>query len=75
MAEQVDPLGRWSEIVRDARPATWWYLKGDARSALDMRLAAEMVRITGFSSDPIIRIPHPGLGVAGRVGRWRRRVP
>jgi hypothetical protein len=43
MAEQVDPLGRWSEIVRDARPATWWYLKGDARSALDMRLAAEIL--------------------------------
>jgi hypothetical protein len=43
MADQADPLGRWSEVVRDARPATWWYLKGDARSALDMRLAAEVL--------------------------------
>jgi hypothetical protein len=42
-AELTDPLGRWSDVLREARAATWWYLKGDARCALDMRIAAELL--------------------------------
>jgi hypothetical protein len=43
LADMLDPLGEWNEVLREASPRTWWHLKGDARSALDKRIAAELL--------------------------------
>lgn len=42
-ADQIDPLGRWHEVVARADPEMWQELRGNARLALDMRLIAEML--------------------------------
>lgn len=42
-ADGVDPLGPWLEVVREADPEKWITLKGDARIAIDYRIAAEML--------------------------------
>lgn len=42
-AENIDPLGRWSELVREAEPRRWEWLKGEARSAVDLRIGAEIL--------------------------------
>ena len=40
-ADTVDPLEEWGGLVRLSRPEKWDQLKGDARVAMDYRLAAE----------------------------------
>ncbi|HTR75080.1 MAG TPA: hypothetical protein VMH33_07450 [Solirubrobacterales bacterium] len=42
-ADQLDPLGRWLEVVREADPARWELLKGEARSVIDLRIGAEIL--------------------------------
>jgi hypothetical protein len=42
-ADQLDPLGRWFEVVREGDPARWELLQGDARSVIDMRIGAEVL--------------------------------
>ena len=42
-ANSIDPLGRWYELVRLAHPDTWSELKGEARLAMDYRIAAELL--------------------------------
>jgi hypothetical protein len=42
-ADQIDPLGRWLEVVREAEPAQWELLQGEARSAVDLRIGAEVL--------------------------------
>jgi hypothetical protein len=42
-ANSIDPMGDWHRLVREADPRSWDSLKGDARSALDHRLAAEIL--------------------------------
>lgn len=42
-ADGFDPLGRWSELVREAEPASWEPLEGEARSAVDLRIGAEIL--------------------------------
>lgn len=42
-ADAFDPLGDWLAIVREANRDRWPKLKGLARSALDLRIAAEML--------------------------------
>lgn len=42
-AHSIDPLGDWYELVRQAHPSTWSRLKGDARLAMDYRIAAEIL--------------------------------
>jgi hypothetical protein len=42
-AHFLDPLGNWYELVRQAHPSTWTQLKGDARLAMDYRIAAEVL--------------------------------
>src|SRR5579875_616274 len=42
-ADAIDPMGDWHRLVREASPRMWESLKGDARSALDHRLAAEIL--------------------------------
>ena len=42
-AHFLDPLGDWYELVRQAHPSTWNELKGDARLAMDYRIAAEIL--------------------------------
>lgn len=66
-AEQIDPLGRWSELVREADPRRWEWLEGEARSALDLRIGAEVLlryydRLVQGRIAPKIKPPQ---------GRWR----
>lgn len=42
-ANRIDPLGGWIEVVREADADTWNRLTGLARSAIDLRIAAELV--------------------------------
>ncbi len=42
-ADTIDPMGDWHRLVREADPRSWESLKGDARCALDLRLAAEIL--------------------------------
>lgn len=42
-SDAIDPLGRWAQVVRAARPETWKLLKGEARSAVDLRIRAEIL--------------------------------
>lgn len=42
-ADRIDPLGRWFELVRLAPPESWERLRGAARTAIDLRLAAELL--------------------------------
>lgn len=42
-ADRLDPLGRWSELVREADPGRWEWLQGEARSAIDLRIGAEIL--------------------------------
>ena len=43
LADQIDPLGRWLEVVREADPPRWELLQGEARSAIDLRIGAEVL--------------------------------
>jgi hypothetical protein len=38
-----DPLGPWSELVAHAAPSQWASLRGQALTAVDLRIAAEML--------------------------------
>lgn len=42
-ASSHDPLGKWSDLIRLATPATWSGLRGDALLAMDYRIAAEIL--------------------------------
>ena len=41
--DTIDPMGDWHRLIREADPRSWGSLKADARSALDHRLAAEIL--------------------------------
>jgi hypothetical protein len=42
-ADGLDPLGQWAELVREADPDRWELLRGTARNAVDLRVAAEIL--------------------------------
>jgi hypothetical protein len=42
-ADGIDPLRDWVKIVREAHPQKWTRLRGDALSAIDLRIAAEVL--------------------------------
>ena len=42
-ADRIDPLGNWLALVREADPSRWKELRGEARSALDLRVGAEVL--------------------------------
>ena len=42
-ARALDPLGEWSRLVRRAHRRRWESLKGNARAAMEHRLAAEIL--------------------------------
>jgi hypothetical protein len=63
-ADQIDPLGRWLEVVREAEPARWELLQGEARSAVDLRIGAEVLlryydRLARGRLAPKIKAPGP----------------
>ncbi len=43
IADSIDPLCEWSELVRLCRPEQWERLRGDALVAMDHRIAAEIL--------------------------------
>lgn len=55
-AQAFDPLDGWIKLIRNANQNAWNALKGEARLALDYRLAAEL----------LLRL-HDGLAAAGHV--------
>jgi hypothetical protein len=42
-ADGIDPLGDWFKVIREADPDRLSLLKRDARSAIDLRIAAEVL--------------------------------
>lgn len=42
-ADGIDPLRDWTRLVREADPELWMKLRGDARTAVDYRIAAELM--------------------------------
>jgi hypothetical protein len=42
-ARWIDPMGQWYELIRQAHPSTWEELKGNARLAMDYRVASELL--------------------------------
>lgn len=42
-ADHFDPLGRWAEVIAHGSPERWADLRGDARSAIDLRIVAEIL--------------------------------
>jgi hypothetical protein len=42
-ADRIDPLGSWLAVVREADRARWKELRGEARSAIDLRVGAEVL--------------------------------
>jgi hypothetical protein len=42
LADSVDPLRDWLDLVRQVHPDKWQRLRGDALMAIDLRIAAEM---------------------------------
>lgn len=70
-ADSFDPLGDWLTVVREAAPDRWERLKGTARSAIDFRIAAE-----------ILLLYYDDLAAEGRAepidvpsGRWSGGEP
>jgi hypothetical protein len=66
-ADGLDPLGQWSELVRESDPDRWELLQGEARSAVDLRAGAEVLlryydRLAQGRIAPKIKPPS---------GRWR----
>lgn len=42
-ADRIDPLGPWLLVVREADRSRWKELRGEARSAIDLRVGAEVL--------------------------------
>ena len=42
-ADRIDPLARWHELVAHVKSEQWEELRGDARLAVDLRIAAEVL--------------------------------
>jgi hypothetical protein len=42
-ADRIDPLGPWLSVVREADRSRWKDLRGEARSAIDLRIGAEVL--------------------------------
>jgi hypothetical protein len=63
-ADRIDPLRDWSEIVGRADPEKWAVLRGAGRSAMDLRITAEL--FLGYHDDLVeagkatmLEQPHP----------------
>ncbi|MDQ4043995.1 MAG: hypothetical protein M3173_00900 [Chloroflexota bacterium] len=71
-----DPLGDWYEVVREAHPATWSDLKGDARLAMDYRIASEILlsAVDDLGRFDLTDVP-PRTGRYGRVVLDDRLLP
>jgi len=66
-ADSIDPLDAWLPLVREADPAQWLRLKGDARSAIDMRIAAELF----LSYYEALARGRRAAALPNSSGRWR----
>lgn len=78
-ANRFDPLGDWLEIVAEAEPEKWERLRGQARSAMDLRIAAEILLLYYDQLAAAGRarpLPEPPPRTAGPFdGRLQRRRP
>lgn len=63
LADQVDPLKDWLDLVAEVRPGKWERLGGTARQAIDLLISAEL----------IMRLHDELTGIAGPPGRRLRR--
>jgi hypothetical protein len=67
-ADFLDPLGNWIQIVREAPPEMWETLKDDARSAIDLRIGAEI--LLGYYER--LATAHKAPALAKPTGRFVR---
>lgn len=78
-ADRFDPLGDWLEVVAEAEPEKWKRLRGQARSAMDLRIAAEVLLL--YYDDLVAAgrtkpLPEPPPRTAGPFdGRLKRQRP
>jgi hypothetical protein len=67
IADRIDPLGTWRRVIREADPRSWEELRGDARIAIDLRVAAEILlryceRLAKVRAPGARRLPQPKPG-------------
>lgn len=67
IADRIDPLGDWLEVVRHGDASLWTRLKGEARNAIDFRIAAELCLAYYEELAKGRRAPP----LPAREGRWR----
>lgn len=71
LADDVDPLGDWLEVVREADPTRLDHLRGAALNAIDIRIAAEVL-LRYYESLVTARrapaLPSPPAPIRGRFG-------
>lgn len=67
LADSIDPLGDWLQLVREADPDRWTRLKGEARNAMDFRIAAEILL---RYYDDLVR-GRRARPIKAPTGRWR----
>ena len=64
LADRSDPMGAWSEVIRESDPTGWEKLGGEARSAVDLRIGAEVLlryyeRLARGRLAPKLKAPPP----------------
>lgn len=64
-----DPLRDWADLVRHVRPDQWARLRGDARHAIELRMAAEQILL--FLEDLNAAGAAPPLPKSSRFDRGR----
>lgn len=67
LANGFDPLGSWHQVIREADPRSWEELRGEARLAVDVRIAAEILlryceRLAKARVPGARRLPKPKRG-------------
>jgi hypothetical protein len=68
-AHGLDPSGRWGELIRRAPRKTWDSLTNEALSAMDLRIAAEILLL--FYDDLVHQsVAEPLADPKGRGGGW-----
>lgn len=66
-ADAVDPLREWLDLTREVRPAKWKELRGDARIAIDLRVAAEVLFRAAHEADGDAQVGGTSASSPGRL--------
>jgi hypothetical protein len=68
-ADSIDPLAEWLDLVRLVPPQQWQRLRGDARTAIDIRIAAELLLACrdAIATQRTLHPDEPQVGEAGAL--------